>query len=71
MSQFSISAMKRIFKDQDQTKRVSEDSAEELRDILEEKGMDISQLAIEKAESEGLKTVRPEHIREALNEVTA
>lgn len=70
MTEFSISAMKRIFKE-NSDKRVSEDSAVELRDILEEKGMDISQLAIEKAESEGLKTVRPEHVREAVKEVTA
>lgn len=70
MTEFSISAMKRIFKE-NSNKRVSEDSAIELRDILETKGMGISQLAIEKAEQEGLKTVKPEHIREALNEVTA
>ncbi len=46
--------------------RVSESAAEELAEILEEKGMEIAKEAIELTEHAGRKTVRDEDIRLAL-----
>jgi len=66
MSEFSISKMKEIIKSQGD-KRVSEDSAEELRTILEMFAGDVAEEAIAIAREENRKTVRAEDVREALN----
>jgi histone H3/H4 len=63
--EFSISKMKEMIKSQGD-KRVSEDSAEELRMILETFAGDIAEEAIAVAEEDDRKTVRAEDIREAL-----
>lgn len=65
--EFSINKMKEVFK-QVGDKRVSEDSAKALNDILEDVGGEISDRAIEIAEENGRKTVRAEDVREALSE---
>lgn len=63
--EFSISKMKQIIKNQSD-KRVSEDSAEALREILEMFAGDISEEAIALAREDGRKTVRAEDVRKAL-----
>lgn len=63
--EFSISKMKEMIKAQGD-KRASEDSAEELREILEMFAGDIAEEAIAVAGEDGRKTVRAEDIREAL-----
>lgn len=63
--EFSISKMKEMIKSQGD-KRVSEDSAEELRTILETFAGDIAEEAIAVAREDNRKTVRAEDIREAL-----
>jgi histone H3/H4 len=63
--EFSISKMKEMIKSQGD-KRVSEESAEELREILETFAGDIAEEAIAVAREDGRKTVRAEDIREAL-----
>lgn len=63
--EFSISKMKEMIKSQGD-KRVSEDSAEELRTILETFAGDVAEEAIAVAQEDGRKTVRAEDIREAL-----
>lgn len=63
--EFSIAKMKEIIKDQGD-KRVSEDSAEELRRVLEMFAGDVSEEAIAIARENDRKTVRAEDIREAL-----
>ena len=63
--EFSISKMKEMIKSQGD-KRVSEDSAEELRTILETFAGDIAEEAIAVAREDDRKTVRAEDIREAL-----
>jgi histone H3/H4 len=64
--EFSISKMKEIIKDQGD-KRVSQDSAEELRAVLERFAGDVSEEAIALARKDGRKTVRAEDIRKALD----
>lgn len=64
--EFSISKMKELVKDQGD-KRVSRDSAEELRKVLETFAGDVAEEAIAQARKDGRKTVRAEDIREALN----
>ncbi|MFB6190210.1 MAG: histone [Candidatus Nanohaloarchaea archaeon] len=63
--EFSISKMKEIIKDQGD-KRVSQDSAEELRAVLERFAGDVAEEAIALAKKDGRKTVRAEDIRKAL-----
>ena len=63
--EFSISKMKEMIKAQGD-KRVSEDSAEELREILEMFAGDIAEEAIAVAREDDRKTVRAEDIRQAL-----
>lgn len=63
--EFSISKMKEIIKSQGD-KRVSEDSADELRKVLETFAGDVAEEAIAVAKEDGRKTVRAEDIREAL-----
>lgn len=63
--EFSISKMKEMIKSQGD-KRVSEESAEELRTILETFAGDIAEEAIAVAREDDRKTVRAEDIRKAL-----
>ncbi len=64
--EFSTAKMKEIIKSQSD-KRVSRDSAEELRIVLERFAGDVAEEAIAIAREKGRKTVREEDIREALN----
>ncbi len=64
--EFSISKMKEIIKSQGD-KRVSEDSADELRNVMERFAGDVAEEAIAIAEEDGRKTVRDSDIREALS----
>ncbi len=63
--EFSISKMKEMIKNQGD-KRVSEDSAEELGNVLEMFAGDVAEEAVGIAEDDGRKTVRAEDIKEAL-----
>jgi histone H3/H4 len=63
--EFSVSKMKEMIKNQG-NKRVSEDSAEKLGDILETFAGDVAEEAVAVAEEDGRKTVRAEDIKEAL-----
>ncbi|MFB6203113.1 MAG: histone [Candidatus Nanohaloarchaea archaeon] len=65
MDEFSISKMKSMIK-QEGEKRVSEDSAESLGNILEIFAGDVAEEAVAVAEEAGRKTVRAEDIEEAL-----
>ena len=64
--EFSISKMKEVMKTQTD-KRVSREATEELSKDLEEKGKEITEKAVNLAESKGRVTVRAEDIREAIN----
>lgn len=63
--EFSKASMKRMIKSQTD-KRVSEDAALELGDILETFAGDVAEEAIAVAKEDDRKTVRREDIREAL-----
>ena len=63
--EFSIAKMKEIIKSQGD-KRVSEESADELRSILEMFAGDIAEESVAVADENERKTVRAEDIREAL-----
>lgn len=63
--EFSVSKMKEMIKSQGD-KRVSEDSAEALADVIERFAGDVSEEAIAIAQDKGRKTVRAEDIRDAL-----
>lgn len=63
--EFSISKMKEMIKSQGD-KRVSEDSADKLREILEMFAGDIAEESIAIAREDNRKTVRAEDIRKAL-----
>ena len=63
--EFSISKMKEMIKNQGE-KRVSEDSAKELGDVLEMFAGDVAEEAVRIAEDDGRKTVRKEDIKQAL-----
>lgn len=65
MSEFSISAMHNLIKSQGD-KRASKNSADQLRQILEQFAGDIAEESIAIAREEDLDTVRAEHIKEAL-----
>lgn len=63
--EFSISKMKEMIKNQGD-KRVSEDSAEKLGNVLETFAGDVAEEAVAVAEEKGRKTVRAEDVKEAL-----
>jgi histone H3/H4 len=63
--EFSVSKMKEMLKNAGD-KRVSEDSAMELGDVLETFAGDVAEEAAAVAEEDGRKTVRAEDIKEAL-----
>ncbi|MFB6115354.1 MAG: histone [Candidatus Nanohalobium sp.] len=63
--EFSVAKMKDMIKAQGD-KRVSEEGAEELGDVLERFAGDVAEEAIAIADEKGRKTVREEDIREAL-----
>lgn len=63
--EFSISKMKETIKSQGD-KRVSEDAADEMRQILEMFAGDVAEEAIAVAHEHDRKTVRSEDIKEAL-----
>ncbi|MFB6145959.1 MAG: histone [Candidatus Nanohaloarchaea archaeon] len=63
--EFSIAKMKEIIKSQGD-KRVSEDSADELRKVLERFAGDLAEEAIAIAREDGRKTVRAEDVKAAL-----
>jgi histone H3/H4 len=63
--EFSVSKMKEMIKSQG-SKRVSEDSAEELGKVLETFAGDVAEEAIAVAEDKDRKTVRGEDVRDAL-----
>ena len=63
--EFSVSKMKEVIKSQGD-KRVSEDSAEQMADVIETFAGDVSEEAIAIAKDKGRKTVRAEDIRDAL-----
>lgn len=63
--EFSVSKMKDMIKSQGD-KRVSEDSAKQLADVLETFAGDVSEEAIAVAQEKDRKTVRAEDVREAL-----
>lgn len=64
--EFSIYRMKQVLKGETD-KRISEGAAEALGKEMDEKGLEISQKALEIAEGKGRKTVRAEDIRDALH----
>ena len=63
--EFSISKMKEMIKNQGD-KRVSEDSAEKLGNVLETFAGDVAEEAVAVAQEKGRKTVRAEDIKKAL-----
>jgi len=63
--EFSTAKMKEIFKSEG-SKRVSENSAEELAEILETFAGDVAEEAIAVAEEDNRKTIREGDIKEAL-----
>lgn len=63
--EFSVSKMKDVIKSQGD-KRVSEDSAKELANVIETFAGDVSEEAIAVAQEKGRKTVRAEDVRDAL-----
>ncbi len=65
MSEFSISAGKRIIKKQG-NKRVSKDASKELIEILERFAGDVAEEAIAVAQEEDYETVKQEHLKRAL-----
>ncbi len=66
--EFSISKMKEVVGTQTD-KRVSRRATEELSADLEERGREITEKAVEIAESKGRVTVRAEDIREAIRAI--
>lgn len=66
--EFSIRSMKNLFREVTNL-RISEGSAEELGEELDEFATEVSEKAIEIAEEKGRKTVRGEDIRDAIREL--
>lgn len=64
--EFSVAKMKDMIRTQGD-KRVSEEGAEELGEVLERFAGDVAEEAIAIAKEKGRKTVRGEDIREALH----
>lgn len=69
VSEFGLSVMYRILK-KNGADRVSDESADELRRILEEIGMAIAKNAIEMSVHAGRKTVKAEDVRLAAKQFT-
>ncbi|KXA89487.1 histone [candidate division MSBL1 archaeon SCGC-AAA259M10] len=65
MAELPIAAVDRIIRKAG-GQRVSESAAEELADVLEEKGLELAREAVELTEHAGRKTVRDEDIRLAM-----
>ena len=63
--EFSVSKMKEMIKNE-RDKRVSEDSAKKLGDLLETFAGDLAEEAVAVAEEDGRKTVRAEDVKAAL-----
>jgi len=63
--EFSVRSMKQTIAN-NTDKRVSEDAAKELRNLVENYGLEIAEKADELAESDGRKTVRDSDVTEAL-----
>jgi len=63
--EFSISKMKEMIKSEGD-KRVSEDSAKKLGELLETFAGDLAEEAVAVAEEDGRKTVRAEDVKAAL-----
>lgn len=63
--EFSVSKMKEMIKNEGD-KRVSEDSAKKLGDLLETFAGDLAEEAVAVAEEDGRKTVRAEDVKAAL-----
>ncbi|MFB6208845.1 MAG: histone [Candidatus Nanohaloarchaea archaeon] len=64
--EFSVSKMKEMIKNEGD-KRVSEEAAEHLGDLLEMFAGDVAEEAIAVARDDNRKTVRADDVREALN----
>lgn len=62
MSELPIAAVDRLIR-RVGVERVSESAAEELAEVLEERGVEIAEEALELSEHSGRKTVRAEDIR--------
>lgn len=65
MAELPIAAVDRIIRKAG-GQRVSENAAEELAEVLEEKGLELAREAVELTEHAGRKTVRDEDIRLAM-----
>lgn len=63
--EFSVSKMKEMIKNEGD-KRVSEDSAKKLGELLETFAGDLAEEAVAVAEEDGRKTVRAEDVKAAL-----
>ena len=63
--EFSVSKMKEMIKNEGD-KRVSEDSAKKLGDLLETFAGDLAEEAVAVAKEDGRKTVRAEDVKAAL-----
>ena len=64
-SEFSTNAGHRLLKNQT-NKRVAENAADDLVELLQDRGIEIAEQAKEFAEAAGRKTVRGEDIRRAV-----
>ena len=65
--EFSTRSMSILLK-QETDKRVSEGASNQLGDVLEKFSEDVAKDAISLATEDGYQTVKPEHIRTALNQ---
>jgi histone H3/H4 len=65
--EFSTRSVHRLIEDEGE-KRVSEDAANELGEVLEQFAGDVAEEAIAVAEEDGYKTVQRDHVRKALSD---
>ncbi len=68
MTELSLSCMDRIIRKVGND-RVSESAAFELRAIIESLGKEIAEEAMRNAKQEGIKTIKRDHVKEAVDEV--